>query len=166
MMQKDATEAQGLELLLRNSNLIIVWNNLLVGVKALEAGVQVVRIYQTSVKAARFIKVMKSFCDKAMVESSQGWSFAAGWAFRELVRLKMSPDHEIIQAAGDASVIYRNVAGLWGDWLVHAPGALNQWLHSQVFTVTKSSYQGFKRKVSFAQTPTPGWGDSWRCDAL
>ena len=26
---------------------------------------------------------------------------------------------------------------LYGDWLIHAPGKFNQWVHSSIFTVSK-----------------------------
>jgi len=54
-------------------------------------------------------------------------------------------------STSDAAEMYRNVMALYGEWLVHAPGAFNQWLHSIVFTKSKELF-----KESFqAALPSP-----------
>ena len=149
LAQADSTDADGLSLLLQGTSLLVVWENLRYAVRALEGGLHVVRIYQTSVKALSFIHTMK-LCyaraqsqyasllqqqQQARLRGGEGggegegktteggggerrggeeeeeeeeeaaalietWSFAAGWAMMELLRIKSSPNAEVASAAG------------------------------------------------------------------
>jgi len=53
LAQADSTDADGLSLLLQGTSLLGVWENLRYSVRALEGGLHVVRVYQTSVKVRR-----------------------------------------------------------------------------------------------------------------
>ncbi|GAB5037930.1 Hypothetical protein NocV09_12700010, partial [Nannochloropsis oceanica] len=198
LAQADSTDADGLSLLLQGTSLLGVWENLRYSVRALEGGLHVVRVYQTSVKALSFIHTMRLFharahaqygallsqqqlrqaqskaaeeegqegggtaapttttaaaaataaavaerkrrgTEEAVASLTDAWSFAGGWAMMELLRIKASPNAEVASAAGDAAVIYRNAMALYGEWLVHAPGLFNQWLHSFMFTSTRNT---------------------------
>lgn len=158
LAQADYTDADGASLLLQGTSLATVWENLRYAVRALEGGLHVVRVYQPSDRALGFINAMTLAYARAREQAAarggeaaaallgaDGWMFAGGWAAMELLRIKASPHgSRIAGAAGDASVIYRSLMAVYGDWLVHAPG---------IFNTVRSVGLGGSGRLSFVSIP-------------
>lgn len=160
LAQADYTDADGASLLLQGTSLATVWENLRYAVRALEGGLHVVRVYQPSDRALGFINAMTLAYARAREQAAarggeaaaallgaNGWMFAGGWAAMELLRIKASPHgSRIAGAAGDASVIYRSLMAVYGDWLVHAPGIFNtvRWVCRLVSVAASPPHSSFE----------------------
>ena len=171
LAQADYTDADGASLLLQGTSLATVWENLRYAVRALEGGLHVVRVYQPSDRALGFINAMTLAYARAREQAAarggeaavallgaDGWMFAGGWAAMELLRIKASPHgSRIAGAAGDASVIYRSLMAVYGDWLVHAPGIFNTVRSVGWFVVCHPSlyFQTHPPRTSTPLSPQP-----------
>lgn len=63
-------------------------------------------------------------------------------------------EQDMTRAASDGVLMYQSVMALYGEWLVHAPGFFNQWLHSVAFTKKQQPTHRERQRSSSIQSLT------------